>query len=454
MEGPSKARKTRIRLSDGRELIYYDEDPAAERAARDRRALPPTIVHSEVRRDPLRDEWVIVASHRQGRTHLPPAALCPLCPSTEERQTEIPSADYDVVVFENRFPSLTDRTDGVEPGDDLVPRRPGMGRCEVVCFTADHDASFGSLATQRLRTVVDVWADRTLELSALPGVEHVFPFENRGEEIGVTLHHPHGPIYAYPFVAPVTGRMLEVARRHREQVGGCLFCAVIEAEVRGAVRVTGRPASWIAFVPAAAHWPFEVHLYSTRHLPDLPALDDADRDGLVRLLKDVLARFDGLFGKSMPYMATWHLAPGTGARRPRPRPPAPRDLLHSPVDGQVEVPGLERVRGRRLDQRRRPRACCRDAASGAHQPRLSAAGRSTARCAPAPERHRAAGGSVGQASHRGCPRRLGAGSGREGEADRDAYAARPVSDRDHELLRPPGRRQRTGDRRAGRRVRE
>jgi UDPglucose--hexose-1-phosphate uridylyltransferase len=314
MEGPSKARKTRIRLSDGRELIYYDEDPAAERAARDRRALPPTIVHSEVRRDPLRDEWVIVASHRQGRTHLPPAALCPLCPSTEERQTEIPSADYDVVVFENRFPSLTDRTDGVEPGDDLVPRRPGIGRCEVVCFTADHDASFGSLSTQRLRTVVDVWADRTLELSALPGVEHVFPFENRGEEIGVTLRHPHGQIYAYPFVAPVTGRMLEVARRHREQVGGCLFCAVIEAEVRAAVRVIGRSASWIAFVPAAARWPFEVHLYSTRHLPDLPALDDADRDGLLPLLKDVLARFDGLFGKPMPYMATWHQAPVHGDR--------------------------------------------------------------------------------------------------------------------------------------------
>src|SRR5207245_819422 len=124
-------------------------------------------------------------------------------------------------------------------------------------------------------TVVDVWADRTLELSAMPGVEHVFPFENRGEEIGVTLHHPHGQIYAYPFVAPVTGRMLEVARRHRKQVGGCLFCAVIEAEDRAAVRVIGRSANWIAFVPAAARWPFEVHLYPSRHLPDLPALDDA-----------------------------------------------------------------------------------------------------------------------------------------------------------------------------------
>ena len=316
-----KARKTRIELADGRELIYYDEDPASRRETVDSRRLPETIVQSEVRRDPLRDEWVIVASHRQGRTHLPPAESCPLCPTTADRKTEIPSADYDVVVFENRFPSLTQRSEGSDlpdADDDLVPRRPGVGRCEVVCFTSDHDASFGSLSLDRLRTVVDVLADRTRELSAIPGVEQVFPFENRGEEIGVTLHHPHGQIYAYPFVAPVTQRMLDAARRHRDAGGGCLFCAVLAAEARSGVRVVGSSPGWIAFVPAAARWPFEVHIYPTRHLPDLTALDEAERDGLVPLLKDVLARFDGLFDAPMPYMATWHQAPVH----------AGRDLMH------------------------------------------------------------------------------------------------------------------------------
>jgi UDPglucose--hexose-1-phosphate uridylyltransferase len=305
-------RKTRIELADGRELIYYDEEGAPERVAHDSRRLPPTIVHSEVRRDPLREEWVIMASHRQGRTYLPPIEDCPLCPSTPQRQTEIPSPDYDVVVFENRFPSLTDRTDAeASPGfeEGLVPARPGLGRCEVVCFTSDHDASFGSLSEKRLRMVVDVWADRTLELSAVPGVEQVFPFENRGEEIGVTLRHPHGQIYAYPFVAPVTGRMLEAARRHRERVGGCLFCAVLSAETEAGVRLIGTSAGWTAFVPAAARWPFEVHLFPTRHVPDLPALDGGERDGLVLILKDVLRRFDGLFDAPMPYMAAWHQAP-------------------------------------------------------------------------------------------------------------------------------------------------
>ncbi len=306
-----QATKTSIRLADGRELIYYDEDPGVERAAVDSRDLGRAITRSEIRHDPLLDEWVVVASHRQDRTHLPPAKLCPLCPSTPTHKTEIPSPDYDVVVFENRFPSLTTASSGVVPadGDELVPRRPGVGRCEVVCFTADHGGSLGGLPSSRLRTVVDVWADRTAELGTIPGVEQVFPFENRGEEIGVTLHHPHGQIYAYPFVAPRTAQMLASARRYRDRTGRCLFCAVVAAEQQAAVRMLSHAAGWVAFVPAAARRPFEVHLYPTRHLPDLPALDDGERDGLVVLLQDVLARFDGLFDLPMPYMATWHQAP-------------------------------------------------------------------------------------------------------------------------------------------------
>jgi UDPglucose--hexose-1-phosphate uridylyltransferase len=185
-----KAKKTSVRLADGRELIYYDEHPSADRQIQDTRDLGEATIRSEIRYDPLLGEWVVLASHRQDRTHLPPAELCPLCPSTTTHKTEIPAADYDVVVFENRFPSLVTSADTVDEGDELVPRRPGIGRCEVVCFTSDHGGSLAGLPTSRLRTVIDVWADRTTELGAIPGVEHVFPFENRGEEIGDTLHHP------------------------------------------------------------------------------------------------------------------------------------------------------------------------------------------------------------------------------------------------------------------------
>jgi UDPglucose--hexose-1-phosphate uridylyltransferase len=299
--------KTSIRLADGRELLYFDEREGIDRRARDTRKLTAAVTSSQIRRDPLREEWVIVASHRQDRTYLPPADQCPLCPSRDGRATEIPAADYDVVVFENRFPSLHSGPSPV-PGGGPFPRRRGTGRCEVVCYTSDHGGALARLPVGRIRTVVDVWADRTLELGAIEGVEQVFPFENRGEEIGVTLHHPHGQIYAYPFVAPVTARQLEVARAYRDAQGGCRSCSILAAEADGE-RVVGRAPGWLAFVPFAARWPFEVHLFPTRHLPDLAALEDAERDGLAALLKDVLGRFDALFDQPLPYMLACHQAP-------------------------------------------------------------------------------------------------------------------------------------------------
>ena len=307
-------RRTAIELSDGRELIFFDEvgnGANADRDVVDGRDLPELETASEIRHDVLLDDWVVVASHRQTRTHLPPSDECPLCPSTPERQTEIPADDYDVVVFENRFPSFAENVADVEPAaaGELFTRRAGRGRCEVVCFTADHNTSFASLTPSRVRTVVEAWADRTEALSALPGVEQVFPFENRGQEIGVTLSHPHGQIYAYPFVTPVTRRMLDAARSHLALTGRNLFDDVVEAEVAAGVRIIRRTEHWTAFVPAAARWPFEVHLYPNRRVPDLPALDDDQRDDFCELYLEVLRRLDGLFGVQMPYIAAWDQAP-------------------------------------------------------------------------------------------------------------------------------------------------
>jgi len=303
-------RKTSARLADGRGLIYYDETDDAVRETHDRRRLDAVVVESEARYDAVMDEWVVIASHRQDRTYLPPVELCPLCPSRDGHLTEIPASDYDVVVFDNRFPSLAADpcvTDGVLT--PLTARRPGLGRCEVVCFTSQHDGALGRLGLRRLRTIVDVWADRTAELSLLPGVEQVMPFENRGEQIGVTLSHPHGQIYAYPFVTPRMARKLASARRHRELGSGCLFCAVAAGEVAAGERVVATAPGWVAFVPSAARWPYEVHLYPLGHVPDLPSLADADRDGLAALLADVLPRFDALFGDPMPYVLACQQAP-------------------------------------------------------------------------------------------------------------------------------------------------
>lgn len=312
-------KRTAVWLADGRELIYFDERDDAVRETVDTRDLPPPAPASEIRYDPLRGEWVTVASHRQARTHLPPSTECPLCPSGPGGATEIPASDYDVVVFENRFPSFAAESaaevtpEGAgAPGDateTLAPRGPGTGRCEVVCFTADHDTSFAALSPTRARTVVDAWADRTAELSRLDGVAQVFCFENRGEEIGVTLHHPHGQIYAYPFVTPRTRTTLDRARTHSDRTGRNLFADVLAAEQQASTRVVRQSRHWTAFVPAAARWPVELHLYPHRRVPDIPALTDAERADFANIYLDMLGRLDRLFDTPLPYVSGWHQAP-------------------------------------------------------------------------------------------------------------------------------------------------
>ncbi len=292
--------KSSARLADGREIVYFDEAPGLGRAlAPDTRDLPPMppgpplptgTPESGIRWDPLAGEWVVIAAARQDRTFLPPADQCPLDPSRPGRPTEIPADSYDVVVFENRFPSL----------------REPLGRCEVVCFTADHDSSFAQLTPRRVRTVFEAWVDRTEALSALPSTRQVYCFENRGEEIGVTLHHPHGQIYAFPFVTPRTEQMVAQARRYR---GDNLFDDLVAGELRAGVRIVTRNEHWIAVVPEAARWPYEVRIFPAARVPDLPATGEAAREAFGPLYLDVLRRFDALFARPAPYIAGWHQAP-------------------------------------------------------------------------------------------------------------------------------------------------
>nr|WP_223187133.1 galactose-1-phosphate uridylyltransferase [Streptomyces sp. CBMA29] len=278
-------------------MIYYDSRDDVVRDAVDRRPLEPVATESELRADRLLGDTVAVASHRQGRTYHPPADECPLCPSREGRLSEIPDSDYEVVVFENRFPSLA--------GD--------AGRCEVVCFTPDHDASFADLSPASARLVLDAWTDRTRDLSQQPGVEQVFPFENRGAEIGVTLGHPHGQIYAYPFVTPRTALMLRSLAGHRERTGGRnLFDDVLADERADGRRIVLTGEHWTAFVPYAAHWPYEVHLYPHRRVPDLLGLDEEARAEFPQVYLELLRRFDRIFGEGQPrtpYISGWHQAP-------------------------------------------------------------------------------------------------------------------------------------------------
>lgn len=298
-------------LADGRELFYYDDPDTtlpAERAA-DTRHLDPRPATATMRQDPLTGEWISIAAARQNRVFLPPADQDPLAPATESNPSEIPS-NYDVAVFENRSPSFGPELGAVDTsGLGLGRMAPSHGRCEVVCFSPEHEGSFGSLTRTRARTVIEAWADRTAALSALEGVEQVFVFENRGEAIGVTLHHPHGQIYCYPYVTPRTQRVVESIATH----GPTLFQDILDFE-SASERVVLRGEHFTAFVPFAARWPIEVHLLPHRHLPDFAAMNEAEKDELAGLYLRLLRGIDALYDTPTPYIAAWHQAPVRVAR--------------------------------------------------------------------------------------------------------------------------------------------
>src|SRR5215469_11924943 len=301
---PPRLARRLLERPDGRYVILYERMPAGP-APEPRSPPPPRSGEpwwggrvSELRWHPLLREWVTVAPARQDRTYHPAAERCPLCPSRGGEETEIPEPDYHIAVVENRFPSYAGES----------------GRCEVVCYTPDHDSSLGAQPVEHIRDLVEVWQDRDRDLSRVSGIRYVYVFENRGEAIGVTLHHPHGQIYGYPFVPPTIRRELASSAAHARRTGRCLYCDVLEGESGGERSVAGN-RDWLAFVPAFARWPYELHVAPRAHVGGLGELVGAQADSLAGVLKEVLVRYDRLFDRPLPYvMAVHQRPPGRGHR--------------------------------------------------------------------------------------------------------------------------------------------
>ncbi len=266
---------------------------------------------TERRYDPVTGEWRMFAGHRQDRTFLPPDAFCPLCPTREgQPPTEIALPAFDVVVFENRFPSLV-RTPPAPavPGSELYPVLPSCGANEVIVYSDDHQVSLGDMEVERIAKVIEVWADRYAALGSRAEVAYVFIFENKGVAVGVTLHHPHGQIYAYPEIPPRVRQELEVATAHIAEHGTCVYCDVVARERSDGVRVIAHNRSFLAFVPFAARFPYEIHVASLRHAPSLLDLSDPERLALAGVLRTVVRAYDRLFGFALPYVMSMHQAP-------------------------------------------------------------------------------------------------------------------------------------------------
>ncbi len=259
-----------------------------------------------------------MATHRQERTFHPPAEYCPLCPTLPGGiETEVPDPDYEIVVFENRFPALM-RTPPEPATEDtpFSPVRPAEGVCEVVLYTPDHNATLADLPVERVEQLLWVWRDRYLELGSRPEVHYVFIFENKGREIGVTLSHPHGQIYAYPFIPPKLQRELSAQQSHYRQTGRQLLRDIVEFELAEGKRVVEQNSDWVAFVPFFARYPYELYLVPLAPRRDLADLTDHEMTSLAEILSSTVCRYDRLWGFSMPYIMVHHPRPTDGGDYP------------------------------------------------------------------------------------------------------------------------------------------
>ena len=275
---------------------------------------------SQMRWHSLLEEWVAVASHRQVR----PIALgkktngvkqsCPFCPGGAEGL----NAPYEFACFENRFPSFVRKPDAVSLGvsGDLYRASPGKGICEVVLYSPNHGSTLAEESIANIGNLVEVWRDRYIELGKLPYIKYVYEFENKGAVIGVTLSHPHGQIYAFPYIPPKIRTELHAQRKYMARHGACMLCDMGRRERAARARLVEVNGSFTSYVPYFARYPYEVHISSRRHVGSLAEMTLKERRDLAGMLKTVLVKYDNLFGFPFPYMMMMHQTPTDGKRYP------------------------------------------------------------------------------------------------------------------------------------------
>jgi UDPglucose--hexose-1-phosphate uridylyltransferase len=261
---------------------------------------------SELRWHPLLEQWVVLASHRQDRPQMP-ANWCPFCPGSGH----VPD-DYDVLIYPNDFPAFDLDCDTFDPAPALFKSTGACGVCDVVLYSPNHNLPPSQLTPQQWSKVIGLWTGRIRELSSIPVVKYIMAFENTGEAIGVTMPHPHGQIYAFPFYPPLVEKELDASRRFFERERKCVYCEILKRELDEGSRVVAGNDSFVAFVPFAARFPSEIQLYPRRHVPSLDGLQPNEANDLAAMLSVIRKKYDNLYGFLLPLMMVVRVAPSQG----------------------------------------------------------------------------------------------------------------------------------------------
>ncbi len=266
---------------------------------------------SELRWNPVLQEWVVTATHRMDRPQMP-KDWCPFCPGSGR----VPEK-YDVYLYPNDFPTFAVPPPPMDvTSEGLFKTAPSEGYCDVVLYSPDHNTSLTLLPIDHIVTLIHLWRDRFAALEKDKKIQYVFIFENKGEVIGVTMPHPHGQIYSFSYIPPKIQKELDSAKEYFEKEKCCLFCDILKQEKSEKKRVVGENQSFTAVIPFYARWPYEIHITSQRHIGKITEFTESEILDMAKILKFVLMKYDNLYGFSFPYMMVMHQSPTSGGKYP------------------------------------------------------------------------------------------------------------------------------------------
>lgn len=258
---------------------------------------------AELRWNPFLQDWHMIASNRQNRPQMP-KDYCPFCPSFGN----VP--DYEVMEYDNDFPALTQ--DPPAPDDvatDFFKTAPNYGKCEVILYSPGHTTTLPELSDSHMRKLVDLWCDRFSKMAADEKIKYVFPFENRGDVVGVTMPHPHGQMYGYSFIPKRIQVESHSAKEYYQKNGSCLFCDTLKNELKEQKRIIFSNEHFTVYLPFYSDYPYGVYIMANRHVSYITDLTDAERDSLGITIRDTAGMLDALFDYRFPYMMCMYSAP-------------------------------------------------------------------------------------------------------------------------------------------------